>query len=75
MVGSCAYFDAESPYAQLLGKEITDYLMEQHVVGDFLGVFVTPDGKLMEPYAPQLNAGLCNALIVDSELAYAVAAG
>ena len=55
VIGSCAPFDAESPYAQLLGKDITDFLMEENVVGDFLGVFVTADGKLIEPYAPQMT--------------------
>lgn len=54
VVGSCAPFDADSPYAQLLGKDITDFLVEENVVGDFMGVFITPDGKLIEPYAPQM---------------------
>ena len=54
-MGSCAPFDAESPYAQLLGKEMTDFLMGENVVGDFLGVFITADGRLIEPYSPQMT--------------------
>ena len=55
IVGSCAPFDPESPYARLLGEELTDFLMEENVVGDFLGVFLTPEGKLIEPYTPQMT--------------------
>jgi hypothetical protein len=55
VVGSCAVFDADSPYAQLLGKEMTDFLFEEHVVGDFLGVFITAAGRLVEPYAPSMT--------------------
>ena len=51
VVGSCGMFDAESAYARLLGKDITDVLVEEHVMGDFLGVFLTPDGRPVEPYA------------------------
>lgn len=52
-------FDAESPYARLLGREMTDFLMEQHVMGDFLGVFIAPDGRLIEPYAPSDHRPAC----------------
>lgn len=55
LVGSCSMFDPESPYAHLLGKEMTDFLMDEHVMGDFLGVFITPDGRLVEPYAPGMT--------------------
>jgi hypothetical protein len=50
VVGSCSMFDPESPYARLLGKEITDFLVEEHVMGDFLGIFIAPDGRIIEPY-------------------------
>jgi DNA-binding transcriptional regulator LsrR (DeoR family) len=50
VVGSCGMFDADSAYARLLGKEITDFLVADHVMGDFLGVFLTPDGRPVEPY-------------------------
>jgi DNA-binding transcriptional regulator LsrR (DeoR family) len=55
IVGSCAMFDAESPYAKVLGKEMTDFLMDEHVMGDFLGVFIKPDGTIIEPYAPSMT--------------------
>ena len=55
LIGSCSMFDAESPYARLLGTEMTDFLMEQNVMGDFLGVFIAPDGQLIEPYAPNMT--------------------
>lgn len=55
LVGSCSMFDAESAHARMLGKEMTDFLVEQRVMGDFLGVFITPDGKLVEPYAPSMT--------------------
>ena len=55
IVGSCAMFDAESPYARLLGKEITDLLVEEHVMGDFLGVFITGDGRIVQPYLPSMT--------------------
>lgn len=55
IVGSCSMFDAESPYAQVLGVEMTDFLVEEHVTGDFLGVFLTADGRLIEPYAPAMT--------------------
>ena len=54
MVGSCAMFDADSPYARVLGKEITDFLVEENVMGDFLGVFITPDGRTLQPYTKQM---------------------
>ena len=55
IVGSCAMFDAESPYARLLGTEITDFLVEEHVMGDFLGVFITGDGCIVQPYLPSMT--------------------
>src|SRR5688572_360988 len=55
MVGSCAMFDADSPYARVLGKEITDFLAEENVMGDFLGVFITPDGRTLQPYTKQMT--------------------
>lgn len=55
LVGSCSMFDADSPYARLLGDEMTDFLVERQVMGDFLGVFITPDGELVEPYAPSMT--------------------
>ena len=39
----------------MLGKEMTDFLMEEHVMGDFLGVFIKPDGSVVEPYAPSMT--------------------
>lgn len=55
-VGSCAMFDADSPYARVLGKEITDFLVEENVMGDFLGVFMTPDGRTLQPYTKTMIA-------------------
>lgn len=55
LVGSCSTFDADSAYTRLLGKEMTDFVMDQHVMGDFLGVFIAPDGRLIEPYAPNMT--------------------
>lgn len=55
-VGSCAMFDADSPYARVLGKEITDFLVEENVMGDFLGTFITPDGRMLQPYTKQMTA-------------------
>ena len=55
IVGSCSMFDAESPYARVLGKEMTDYLVEEHVMGDFVGVFIAGDGRILEPSAPSMT--------------------
>lgn len=55
LIGSCSMFDADSPYARLLGEEMTDFLTEENVMGDFLGVFIAPDGRLIEPYAPGMT--------------------
>jgi DNA-binding transcriptional regulator LsrR (DeoR family) len=52
IVGSCAPFDPASPYAEVLGKEITQLLVDEGVVGEFLGVFLTADGRAIEPYVP-----------------------
>lgn len=52
IIGACARFDAESAYARVLGADITDVLEDAHVVGDFLGVFLAADGRLVEPYVP-----------------------
>ena len=54
IMGSCATFDADSPYAKVLGDEMTDYLVEENVIGDFLGVFIAPEGKALEPFTPSL---------------------
>ncbi len=54
IIGSCSMFDADSSYARLLGAEMTDFLVEENVMGDFLGVFLTPDGRVVEPYAPTM---------------------
>ena len=56
IIGSCSMFDPDSPYARVLGKEMTDFLMEEHVMGDFLGLFITPDGRIVAPYAPTMTA-------------------
>ncbi|MGH7636214.1 MAG: sugar-binding domain-containing protein [Gemmatimonadaceae bacterium] len=56
VAGSCAMFDADSPYARVLGQEITDFLVEENVMGDFLGVFITPDGRTVQPYTKQMIA-------------------
>jgi len=56
IIGSCSMFDPDSHYARVLGKEMTDFLMEEHVMGDFLGVFITPDGRIVTPYAPSMTA-------------------
>ena len=112
VVGSCATFDADSAHARVLGKEIIDFLVEENVIGDFLGVFLTPDGRTVEPYTKGatvshigsadlrelarrddtivllttagrhklrllraiLAAGLCNAMILDRETAFALEA-
>ena len=55
IVGSCAPFDPESPYAEVLGPEITQLLVDEGVVGEFLGVFLTADGRAIEPYVPGAN--------------------
>ena len=52
IIGSCAPFSAESRYAQLLGRETTELLVEAGVLGDLLGVFLTPEGRSVEPYPP-----------------------
>jgi DNA-binding transcriptional regulator LsrR (DeoR family) len=52
IIGSCARFDAESAHARLLGDEITDFLVDENVIGEFLGVFLTADGRRIEPYLP-----------------------
>ena len=31
------------------------HLVEKHVMGDFLGVFFTPEGEQLEPYAPSMT--------------------
>jgi DNA-binding transcriptional regulator LsrR (DeoR family) len=54
IIGSCAMFDADSPYARVLGDEMTDFLVEEHVMGDYLGVFIAPDGKILEPFTPSV---------------------
>ena len=55
IIGSCAPFDPASAYARVLGGDITDILVDEHVVGDFLGVFLTPDGRAVEPWVPGGN--------------------
>ncbi|MEX2177584.1 MAG: sugar-binding domain-containing protein [Gemmatimonadaceae bacterium] len=55
LVGSCSPFDADSPYARVLGEDVTNFLVEEHVTGDFLGVFFTPDGRTVEPYPPGMT--------------------
>ncbi|HMC57343.1 MAG TPA: sugar-binding domain-containing protein [Gemmatimonadaceae bacterium] len=52
--GSCAMFEPDSAYARMLGKEMTDFLVEENVIGDFLGVFFSADGRIVEPYAPSM---------------------
>jgi DNA-binding transcriptional regulator LsrR (DeoR family) len=54
IMGSCATFDADSPFAKVLQDEMTDFLVEEHVIGDFLGVFIAPEGKALEPFTPSL---------------------
>jgi DNA-binding transcriptional regulator LsrR (DeoR family) len=53
IIGSCARFEADSPYARMLGEEITEVLETERAVGDFLGVFLRPDGTPLEPYPPK----------------------
>ena len=55
LIGSCSTFDPQSAYAQLLGKEMTDFLVEERVIGEYLGVFITEEGRLVEPYAPSMT--------------------
>ena len=55
VIGSCSVFDPQSAYATLLGKEMTDFLVDERVIGDYLGVFITEDGRLVEPYAPSMT--------------------
>lgn len=52
IVGSCAPFTGDSASAALLGGETTEVLRDARAVGDFLGVFLTPDGGSVEPYPP-----------------------
>ena len=33
---------------------MTDFLVEEHVIGDYLGVFIAPDGKILEPFTPSI---------------------
>jgi len=44
-----------SPYARPLGDELTEFLVSEHILGDFLGVFIAPDGRLVEPYTPSMT--------------------
>jgi DNA-binding transcriptional regulator LsrR (DeoR family) len=62
VVGSCGMFDAESSYARMLGKEITDFLMDENIMGDFLGVFIKADGSIIEPYAPSMTVSHISAV-------------
>lgn len=55
IVGSCDPFSATSSYARRLGPEITEVLEENAVLGDYLGVFVTADGRTVEPYLPSAD--------------------
>jgi len=52
IIGSCAPFSAGSRYAKLLGRETTELLVEEGALGDFLGVFLSPEGRSIEPYPP-----------------------
>jgi len=54
IIGSCAPFRETSPYADLLGKETTDFLQEEIVAGDYLGVFCRVDGGVVEPYTASM---------------------
>ena len=63
-MGRLTLFQTDSPYARLLGKEMTDFLVEENVTGDFLGIFFTPDGRLLEPYTPSMTV----AHIASSDL-------
>jgi DNA-binding transcriptional regulator LsrR (DeoR family) len=58
IVGTCAPFRRDSAYARLLGDELADYLLEEQVIGEYLGVFLTADGRLLEPYMPKHVVGL-----------------
>ena len=62
IVGSCEMFDADSPYARVLGKELTDFLVAEHILGDFLGVFIAPDGRIVEPYTPAMTKSQISAV-------------
>ncbi|HYC53059.1 MAG TPA: sugar-binding domain-containing protein [Gemmatimonadaceae bacterium] len=55
IIGSCSMFDPQSVYATLLGKEMTDFLVEERVIGEYLGVFFTEDGRVLEPWAPSMT--------------------
>ena len=80
VIGSCSMFDADSPYARLLGEDITSFLEQEHVTGDFLGVFFSPDGKPVEPYPPGMTishiaAGDLHAFSRRDDTLVALAAG
>lgn len=62
IVGSCSMFDADSPYARTLGDELTDFLVGEHVMGDFLGVFLCADGRIVEPYAQTMTVSHISAV-------------
>jgi hypothetical protein len=54
IIGSCAPFREKSPYAEVLGKEMTEFLMDEMVAGDYLGVFCSVDGAPIEPYTASM---------------------
>ena len=45
VLGSCAQFDLNSPFAQLLGGDVAHSLGKSHVTGDFGYVFFGPKGE------------------------------
>jgi deoxyribonucleoside regulator len=49
VVASCAPFDRNSPFAQLIGTEASDELLRRCACGDFAYLFFDDKGDLIEP--------------------------
>lgn len=47
VVASCSAFSASSPFAELLGKDVTKQLLDEGVAGDFAYSFFRNDGGLV----------------------------
>ena len=79
MIGSCADFSAQSPFADLLGVSNASDLCSQGVRADFLGVFLTENGETVN--APDFassslpTAGSLRANSLRSDTLIVLAAG
>ncbi|MGI0013889.1 MAG: sugar-binding domain-containing protein, partial [Nitrososphaera sp.] len=47
VVASCSLFSASSPFAELLGKDVTNQLLDEGVAGDFAYSFFRNNGRLV----------------------------